>query len=62
MLRILQQVAGYFTGCAVVILPVANKIIFADEINIVIDTVYILKYKAISKEESGVHSSSEVES
>lgn len=61
-LRTLQQVAGYFTGWAVVILSLANKLIFADVITIVIDTVYILKYKAISKEESGVHSSSEEES
>jgi hypothetical protein len=45
-----------------VILPLANKLIFADVINIFIDTVYILKYKAVSKEESGVHLSSEEES
>lgn len=50
MLWIFQQAAGYFTGWAVVILPLANKLTFADIINVVIDTVYILKYKAISKE------------
>jgi hypothetical protein len=43
-------------------LRLVNKLIFADVINIVIDTVYILKYKAISKEESGAHSSDEKES
>jgi hypothetical protein len=45
-----------------VILRLVNKLIFAGVINIVIATVYILKYKDISKEERGVHSSNGKES